>query len=98
MYAVTQEGDVWWIDQKLGEAQRVLDGTRLLTLPGSVRSVVTSGGTLIVDSRGGRLVALDPSAGIWVDSNDTSSLTIWLEQAIISTRSIEQKYEEKQRR
>ena len=72
MYAVTQEGDVWWIDQKLGEAQRVLDGTRLLTLPGSVRSVVTSGGTLIVDTRGGRLVALDPSAGIWVDSNDTS--------------------------
>lgn len=72
MYAVTQEGDVWWIDQKLGEAQRVLDGTRLLTLPGSVRSVVTSGGTLIVDTRGGRLVALDPSAGLWVDSNDTS--------------------------
>jgi hypothetical protein len=71
VYAVTQEGDVWWIDQKLGEAQRVLDGTRLLTLPGSVRSVITAAGTLIVDARGGRLVALDPSAGIWVDSNDT---------------------------
>ena len=70
VYAVTQEGDVWWIDQKLGEAQRVLDGTRLLTLPGNVRSVVTTSGTLIVDVRGGRLVALDPSAGIWVDSND----------------------------
>ena len=71
VYAVTREGDVWWIDQKLGEAQRVLDGTRLLTLPGNVRSVVTSSGTLIVDARGGRLVALDPSAGIWVDSNGT---------------------------
>ncbi len=70
VYAVTQEGDVWWIDQKLGEAQRVLDGTRLLTLPGGVRSAVTSSGTLIFDARGGRLVALDPSAGIWVDSND----------------------------
>ena len=71
VYAVTQEGDVWWIDQKLGEAQRVLDGARLLNLPGNVRSVVTAAGTLIVDARGGRLVALDPSAGIWVDSNDT---------------------------
>jgi outer membrane protein assembly factor BamB len=70
-YAVTQEGDVWWIDQELGEAQRVLDGTRLLTLPGNVRSVVTSDGTLIVDARGGRLVALEPSAGIWVDPTDT---------------------------
>jgi hypothetical protein len=71
VYAVTQEGDVWWIDQKLGEAQRVLDGTRLLALSGDVRSAVTSSGTLILDARGGRLVALDPSAGIWVDSNDT---------------------------
>ena len=71
VYAVMKEGDVWWIDQKLGEAQRVLDGARLLTLPGNVRSVVTSSGTLIVDARGGRLVALDPSAGIWIDSNDT---------------------------
>ncbi len=62
---------MWLIDQQLGEAQRVLDGTRLLTLPGSVRSAVTSSGTLIFDARGGRLVALDPSAGIWVDPNDT---------------------------
>ncbi|HTP10924.1 MAG TPA: PQQ-binding-like beta-propeller repeat protein [Anaerolineae bacterium] len=64
VYAVTQEGDVWWIDQKLGEAQRVLDGTRLLPLPGDIRSVVTSDGTLIFDARGGRLIALDPRAGI----------------------------------
>jgi hypothetical protein len=71
VYAVTQEGDVWWIDQELGEAQRVLDGTRLLTLPGDVRSVVTAGGTLIADGRGGRLVALDPSAGIRLEPNDT---------------------------
>jgi outer membrane protein assembly factor BamB len=69
VYAVTQEGDVWWIDQKLGEAQRVLDGTRLLTLPGTMRSVVTSNGTLIVDGRGGRLVALDPRAGIWDEAH-----------------------------
>lgn len=64
VYAVTQEGDVWWIDQKLGEAQRVLDGARLLTLPGGVRSVVMPDGTLIFDARGGRLIALDPQAGI----------------------------------
>jgi murein DD-endopeptidase MepM/ murein hydrolase activator NlpD len=42
MYAVTTEGDVWWIDQKLGEAQRVLDGAHLLTLPGNMRSTVTA--------------------------------------------------------
>ncbi len=64
VYAVTQEGDVWWIDQKLGEAQRVLAGKRLLILPGAVRSAVTSHGTLIFDARGGRLIALDPSAAI----------------------------------
>jgi murein DD-endopeptidase MepM/ murein hydrolase activator NlpD len=64
VYAVTQEGDVWWIDQQWGDAQRVLDGTRLLTLPGEARSVVTSDGTLIFDARGGRLVALDPRAVI----------------------------------
>jgi hypothetical protein len=62
VYAVTLEGDVWWIDQKLGKAQRVLDGTRLLTLPGGVRSVITSDGTLIIDARGGRLVAFDTRA------------------------------------
>ncbi len=62
VYAVTQEGDVWWIDQEWGEAQRILDGTRWLTLPGSVRSFVTSAGTLILDARGGRLVAFDPQA------------------------------------
>jgi murein DD-endopeptidase MepM/ murein hydrolase activator NlpD len=64
VYAVTQEGDVWWIDQQWGDAQRVLDGTRLLTLPGEVRSVAISDGTLIFDARGGRLVALDPRAVI----------------------------------
>jgi outer membrane protein assembly factor BamB len=64
VYAVTQEGDVWWIDQRRGEAQRVLDGTRLLTLPGAGRSVVTANGTLIFDARGGRLIALDPRAAI----------------------------------
>ena len=63
-YAVTQEGDVWWIDQKQGEAQRVLDGTRLLILPGNMRSAVTSRGTLIFDARGGRLIALDPRVAI----------------------------------
>lgn len=70
VYAVTQEGDVWWIDQKSGEAQRVLDGARLLPLPGSVRSIVTSDGTLIFDARGGRLIALDPRAGVISDFAD----------------------------
>jgi outer membrane protein assembly factor BamB len=70
VYAVTQEGDVWWIDQKLGEAQRVLDGTRLLTLPGGVQSVVLPDGTLILDARGGRLIALDPHAGIILEVED----------------------------
>lgn len=64
VYAVTQEGDVYRIDQQRGAAQRVLDGTRLLTLPGNVRSAVTSDGTLIFDARGGRLIALDPRAVI----------------------------------
>jgi outer membrane protein assembly factor BamB len=71
VYAVTQEGDVWWIDQQLGEAQRVLDGTRLLTLPGKVQTAITSRGTLIFDARGGRLVALDPSAGVRHEAGDT---------------------------
>jgi hypothetical protein len=70
VYAVTQEGDVWWIDQQRGEAQRVLDGTRLLTVPGSVRSVVAPDGTLIFDARGGRLIALDPQAGIIPEIDD----------------------------
>jgi outer membrane protein assembly factor BamB len=61
VYAVTQEGDVWWIDQQRGEAQRVLDGARLLTVPGSVRSS-SPDGTLIFDARR-RLIALDPRRG-----------------------------------
>ena len=69
VYAVTQEGDVWWIDQQRGEAQRVLDGTRLLTLPGAGRSVVTANGTLIFDARGGRLIALDPHAAIMPEAD-----------------------------
>ncbi len=70
VYAVTKEGDVWWIDQKLGEVQRVLDGTRPLTLSGRVRSVVTARGTLIFDARGGRLIALDPHAAIIPEIDD----------------------------
>jgi murein DD-endopeptidase MepM/ murein hydrolase activator NlpD len=70
VFAVTSEGDVWWIDQKLGDAQRVLDGARLLTLPGSMRSVVAANGTLIFDARGGRLVALDPRAAIIPEVDD----------------------------
>ena len=70
VYALTQEGDVWWIDQQVGEAQRVLDGVRLLTLPGDVRSVVTSDGTLIFDARGGRLIALDPRAARIPEAKD----------------------------
>ncbi len=60
VYAVTQEGSVWWIDQQSGEAQRVLAGTRLNYLPGRVRAVVTDRGKLIIDFRGGRILALDP--------------------------------------
>jgi murein DD-endopeptidase MepM/ murein hydrolase activator NlpD len=70
VYAVTRDGDVWWIDQQRGEAQRVLDGTRWLTLPGSARSLVTSDGTLIFDARGGRLIALDPSVAIISEFDD----------------------------
>jgi murein DD-endopeptidase MepM/ murein hydrolase activator NlpD len=70
VYAMTQEGDIWWIDQKLGEAQRVLDGTRWLSLAGSIRSVVTARGTLIFDARGGRLIALDPGAAIMTPAAD----------------------------
>jgi outer membrane protein assembly factor BamB len=73
VYAVTQEGDVWWIDQKLGTAQQVLDGVHLLTPPGSLRSVVTSDGTLIFDARGGRLIAIDPRAGIIPEVDDDQS-------------------------
>ena len=92
VYAVTQEGDVWWIDQGLGEAQRVLDGTRLLTLPGSVRSVITAAGTLIVDARGGAFGRARSKRGHpgWIQRSPRyrPDLTIWPEQAIISTRSI----------
>jgi murein DD-endopeptidase MepM/ murein hydrolase activator NlpD len=62
VFALTPEGDVWRIDLKWGDAQRVLDGTRLYTLPGSARTVVASNGTLIFDARGGRLIAFDPRA------------------------------------
>ncbi len=70
VYAVTVEGDVWWIDQRSGEAQRVLDGTRLDNLPGPVRAFVTARGNLIVDFRGGRIVALDPQAAVVADEAD----------------------------
>jgi outer membrane protein assembly factor BamB len=70
VYAVTQEGDVWWIDQRSGEAQRVLDGIRLNHLPGSVRAFATARGQLIIDFRGGRLVALDPRAAVVADEAD----------------------------
>jgi murein DD-endopeptidase MepM/ murein hydrolase activator NlpD len=67
VYAVTQEGDVWWIDQRSGEAQRVLAGTRLNNLPGPVRAFTTSRGNLIIDFRGGRLVALNPRVAVVAD-------------------------------
>jgi murein DD-endopeptidase MepM/ murein hydrolase activator NlpD len=70
VYAVTVEGDVWWIDQRSGGAQRVLDGTRLDNLPGPVRAYVTARGNLIVDFRGGRIVALDPQAAVVADEAD----------------------------
>jgi murein DD-endopeptidase MepM/ murein hydrolase activator NlpD len=70
VYAVTKEGDVWWIDQRSGEAQRVLDGTRLDNLPGQVRAFTTSRGNLIVDFRGGRIVALDPRVAVVADEAD----------------------------
>lgn len=60
VYAATQEGDVWRIDQQTGAGQRVLDGTRLLALPGKRQLFVTAYGTLISDARGGRLVAVAP--------------------------------------
>ena len=70
VYAVTAEGDMWWIDQRSGAAQRVLDGTRLNNLPGPVRAFTTSHGTLIVDFRGGRIVALDPHVAVVADEVD----------------------------
>lgn len=70
VYAVTEEGDVWWIDQRLGEVQRVLDGTRLVDLPGMTRAFATSHGGLIVDFRGGRLIALDPRAALVYNEPD----------------------------
>lgn len=70
VYAVTKDGDVWWIDQRSGEAQRVLDGTRLDNLPGPVRVFTTSRGSLIVDFRGGRIVALDPRVAVVADETD----------------------------
>jgi hypothetical protein len=66
MYAVTLEGDVWWIDQRQGEAQRLVDGPRLFTLPGEVRALVMPDGTLVIDARGGRLTAFDPRKSIIV--------------------------------
>jgi murein DD-endopeptidase MepM/ murein hydrolase activator NlpD len=72
-YAVTKEGDVWWIDQRAGEAQRVLDGERLDPLPGSIRAFTTERGNLIVDFRGGCLVALDPQAAVVADDADAKT-------------------------
>jgi murein DD-endopeptidase MepM/ murein hydrolase activator NlpD len=70
VYAVTSEGDVWWIDQRSGDAQRVLDGARWLTLSGAIRAIAAADGTLVFDARGGRLIALDPQAGIIPEAED----------------------------
>jgi outer membrane protein assembly factor BamB len=70
VYAVTQEGDVWWIDQRSGEAQRVLAGARLNNLPGLVHVFATLRGNLVIDFRGGRLVTLDPQAAVVADEAD----------------------------
>ena len=70
VYAVTVEGDVWWIDQRSGAAQSVLDGTRLNYLPGPVRAFAASRGSLIVDFRGGRIVAFNPQAAVVADEVD----------------------------
>lgn len=64
VYAVTEEGAVWWIDQQSGEAQQVLTGARLSSLTGRPRAVGAAPDTLIVDWRGGRLVALDPRVAL----------------------------------
>jgi murein DD-endopeptidase MepM/ murein hydrolase activator NlpD len=70
VYAVTQEGDVWWIDQQLGDAQRLLDGPNLLALPGRARAVISAGGTLVFDARAGQLIALDPRAALLSETAD----------------------------
>ncbi len=64
VYAVTAEGDVWWIDPQTGDTQRLLDGQRLDFLPGRMRILTTRLGTLIIDFRGGRIIALDPRAAL----------------------------------
>ena len=64
VYAVTAEGDVWWIDSQSGATQRVLAAQRLQSLPGRARVFTTDYGVLIIDFRGGRLLALDPRAAI----------------------------------
>jgi outer membrane protein assembly factor BamB len=64
VYAVTTEGDVWWIDPQTGDTQRVLHGHRLDSLPGQIHILVTNLSTLIIDYRGGRLIALDPRRAV----------------------------------
>ncbi len=70
VYAATTEGDLWWIDAQTGEAQRVLDGSRLDLLPGDIRAVTAASNLTIIDFRGGRLIALDPQQAITPEEPD----------------------------
>ncbi len=70
VYAATAEGDLWWIDAQTGEAQRVLDGQRVYSLPGQVHAVTTAYDRAIIDFRGGRLIAIDPQKAVKLEEPD----------------------------
>ena len=60
VYAITSDGDILSIDLASGDAQRIFDGGSATRLEGEAWAMVTPGGQVLFDFRGGQIVAFDP--------------------------------------
>ncbi len=66
VYAITSDGDILSIDLADGEAQRIFDGGSATRLDGEAWAMITPGGQVLFDFRGGQMIALDAQAAIEV--------------------------------
>ena len=66
VYAVVADGDVLTIDAATGDVRRVFDGGGTARLAGETFATLTPDGRLLLDFRGGSIVALDPEAAVEV--------------------------------
>ena len=60
VYAMLDDGDILAIDARDGEARRILDAGSGEQLGGEAWAFATEGGRLLLDFRGGMMVAVDP--------------------------------------